>query len=52
MVGTRAASKKILKEAERLRCDAIVMGADPPKHPFLGRLHLVAGAVPGAPPRA
>jgi nucleotide-binding universal stress UspA family protein len=35
VVGTRAAAKKILKEAERLRCDAIVMGADPPKHLFL-----------------
>ena len=32
VIGTRAAAKRIIQEAKRLRCDAIVMGADPPKH--------------------
>jgi nucleotide-binding universal stress UspA family protein len=32
VIGTRAAAKRILQEAKRLNCDAIVMGADPPKH--------------------
>jgi nucleotide-binding universal stress UspA family protein len=31
VVGTRAGAKRILKEARRLGCDAIVMGADPPR---------------------
>jgi nucleotide-binding universal stress UspA family protein len=30
VIGTRAGAKRIVKEAERLGCDAIVMGADPP----------------------
>jgi nucleotide-binding universal stress UspA family protein len=32
VIGTRAAAKRIVGEARRLGCDAIVMGADPPKH--------------------
>ncbi|HEY2603553.1 MAG TPA: universal stress protein [Thermoleophilaceae bacterium] len=32
VIGTRAAAKRIVNEAKRLNCDAIVMGADPPKH--------------------
>jgi nucleotide-binding universal stress UspA family protein len=32
VIGTRAAAKRIVQEAKRLRCDAIVMGADPPKN--------------------
>ena len=32
VIGTRAAAKRIVQEARRLGCDAIVMGADPPKH--------------------
>lgn len=35
VIGTRAGAKRILKEARRLECDAIVMGADPPRHPLL-----------------
>jgi nucleotide-binding universal stress UspA family protein len=35
VIGTRAAAKRIVREAQRLSCDAIVMGADPPKHPLL-----------------
>jgi nucleotide-binding universal stress UspA family protein len=31
VIGTRAAAKRIVQEARRLQCDAIVMGADPPK---------------------
>ena len=31
VLGTRSAAKKIVQEAERLGCDAIVMGADPPR---------------------
>jgi nucleotide-binding universal stress UspA family protein len=31
VVGTRAAAKRIVREARRLECDAIVMGADPPR---------------------
>lgn len=31
VVGTRAAAKRIVREARRLDCDAIVMGADPPR---------------------
>ena len=29
VIGTRAGAKRIVREAQRLRCDAIVMGADP-----------------------
>jgi nucleotide-binding universal stress UspA family protein len=29
VIGTRAAAKRIVREAQRLGCDAIVMGADP-----------------------
>ena len=35
VIGTRAGAKRIVKEAQRLECDAIVMGADPPRHPLL-----------------
>jgi nucleotide-binding universal stress UspA family protein len=35
VIGTRAGAKRIVKEARRLECDAIVMGADPPRHPLL-----------------
>jgi nucleotide-binding universal stress UspA family protein len=35
VLGTRAAAKKIVAEAERLGCDAIVMGADPPRSPWV-----------------
>ena len=31
MLGTRKATKRIVGEAERLGCDAIVMAADPPR---------------------
>jgi nucleotide-binding universal stress UspA family protein len=31
VVGTRAGAKRIVAEAARLGCDAIVMGADPPR---------------------
>jgi nucleotide-binding universal stress UspA family protein len=31
VIGTRAGAKRIIKEAERMGCDAIVMGADPPR---------------------
>jgi nucleotide-binding universal stress UspA family protein len=31
VIGTRAGAKRIVQEARRLGCDAIVMGADPPK---------------------
>jgi nucleotide-binding universal stress UspA family protein len=31
VIGTRAAAKRIVQEARRLQCDAIVMGADPQK---------------------
>jgi nucleotide-binding universal stress UspA family protein len=31
VVGTRSAAKKIVREAERLGCEAIVMGADEPR---------------------
>jgi nucleotide-binding universal stress UspA family protein len=36
VVGTRAAAKRIVREARRLGCDAIVMGADPPRGRFVG----------------
>ena len=32
VIGTRAAAKRIVQEAKSRGCDAIVMGADPPKH--------------------
>jgi nucleotide-binding universal stress UspA family protein len=32
VIGTRAAAKRIVQEARRLGCDAIVMGADPPRN--------------------
>jgi nucleotide-binding universal stress UspA family protein len=35
VIGTRAAAKRIIQEARRLKCDAIVMGADPPKNLLL-----------------
>jgi nucleotide-binding universal stress UspA family protein len=35
VVGTRAAAKRIVAEAARLGCDAIVMGADPPRSAFV-----------------
>jgi nucleotide-binding universal stress UspA family protein len=35
VVGTRSAAKKICQEAERLGCDAIVMGADPARGAFV-----------------
>jgi nucleotide-binding universal stress UspA family protein len=35
VVGTRGAAKRIVREARRLECDAIVMGADPPRHRLL-----------------
>ncbi len=31
VIGTRAGAKRIVAEARRLDCDAIVMGADPPR---------------------
>jgi nucleotide-binding universal stress UspA family protein len=31
VIGTRAAAKRIVREAQRLGCDAIIMGADPPR---------------------
>jgi nucleotide-binding universal stress UspA family protein len=36
VVGTRAAAKRIVREALRLGCDAIVMGADAPRGRFVG----------------
>ena len=35
VIGTRAGAKRIVKEAERLGCDAIVMGADPKASAFM-----------------
>jgi len=35
VIGTRAGAKRIVKEAARLDCDAIVMAADPPAHPLV-----------------
>jgi nucleotide-binding universal stress UspA family protein len=35
VIGTRAAAKRIVQEAQRRGCDAIVMGADPPKGAFI-----------------
>jgi len=38
VIGTRAGAKRIVKEARRLGCDAIVMGADPPRHRLISDL--------------
>jgi nucleotide-binding universal stress UspA family protein len=38
VVGTRKATKRICEEAERLSCDAIVMGADPDRGRIVGDL--------------
>jgi nucleotide-binding universal stress UspA family protein len=38
VLATRKATKRILSEAERLGCDAIVMAADPPRNRFLADL--------------
>ena len=38
VLATRKATKRIIREAERLRCGAIVMAADPPRNRFLGDL--------------
>ena len=35
VIGTRAGAKRIVQEARRLGCDAIVMGADEPRHPLI-----------------
>lgn len=35
VIGTRAAAKRIVQEAKRRDCDAIVMGADPPKNALI-----------------
>jgi nucleotide-binding universal stress UspA family protein len=35
-IGTRAGAKRILREAQRLGCEAIVMGADAPRNRLLG----------------
>lgn len=32
VIGTRSGAKRIVQEATRLQCDAIVMGADPPRN--------------------
>jgi nucleotide-binding universal stress UspA family protein len=39
VIGTRAAAKRIVQEARRLKCDAIVMGADPAKHTLVRDFH-------------
>jgi nucleotide-binding universal stress UspA family protein len=38
VLATRKATKRIVGETERLRCDAIVMGADPPRNRLLADL--------------
>jgi nucleotide-binding universal stress UspA family protein len=38
VLGTRKATKRILREAERLGCEAIVMGADAPRNRVLADL--------------
>jgi nucleotide-binding universal stress UspA family protein len=35
VIGTRAGAKRIVREAQRRGCDAIVMAADPPRHPVV-----------------
>ena len=47
ILGTRKATKRIVGEAKRLGCDAIVMGADPPRNRAARRSDVVAGALPG-----
>jgi nucleotide-binding universal stress UspA family protein len=36
VLATRKATKRIVSEAERLRCDVIVMGGDPPRNRIVG----------------
>ena len=38
VLGTRGAAKRLVAEAERRHCDAIVMTADPPRHWLVGNL--------------
>jgi nucleotide-binding universal stress UspA family protein len=38
VLATRKAAKRIVREAEQLGCDAIVMAADPPRNRFLADL--------------
>jgi nucleotide-binding universal stress UspA family protein len=38
VLGTRGAAKRIVAEAERHHCDAIVMAADPPRHWLIANL--------------
>jgi nucleotide-binding universal stress UspA family protein len=38
VVGTRKGAKRIVQEAERLGCEAIVMGADPPRNRLVADL--------------
>jgi hypothetical protein len=38
ILGTRKATKRIVGEAERLGCTAIVMAADPPRNRFVSDL--------------
>jgi nucleotide-binding universal stress UspA family protein len=38
VLATRKATKRIVDEAERLRCDVIVMAADPPRNRFVSDL--------------
>ena len=38
VLATRKATKRIVGEAERLRCDVIVMAADPPRNRFIADL--------------
>ena len=38
VLGTRKATKRILREAERMGCEAIVMGADAPRNRVLADL--------------
>ena len=46
VIGTRSGAKRIVAEARRLGCDAIVMGADPPRARVRCGLHVVPGALP------
>ena len=48
VLGTRNATKKILAEAQKEGCDAIVMAADPDRN----RVHRQHDVDPGAPARA
>ncbi len=38
VLGTRGAARRIVAEADRHQCDAIVMTADPPRHWLIGNL--------------